>query len=66
MDSPKLEPGAIKSTLQILDIIFLVLFSLEAAIKIIVHGFLFAGPQSYIRNPWNMLDFLIVLVGVAL
>ena len=36
-------------------------FTIEAAIKIIAAGFAFAGKTSYIREPWNILDFVIVL-----
>ncbi len=32
--------------------------------KIIVCGFAFNGPYSYIRRPWNILDLFIVIVGV--
>ena len=44
-----------------------IVFTFEAAIKIIAVGFLFAGKMSYIREPWNILDFLIVasaLLGI--
>jgi len=42
-------------------------FTFEAAVKIIAFGFAFAGKNSYIREPWNILDFVIVvsaLLGV--
>jgi len=42
-------------------------FTFEMCIKVIAVGFAFAGKQSYIREPWNILDFLIVgsaLLGV--
>lgn len=44
-----------------------VVFTFEALVKIIAAGFLFAGKDSYIREPWNILDFLIVfsaLLGI--
>lgn len=37
--------------------------------KAVVYGFLFNGPTSYLRNGWNLLDFIIVInsiVGFAL
>ncbi len=39
-------------------------FSLEMLIKITVYGFALNGELSYIRDPWNILDFLIVTVSV--
>lgn len=32
--------------------------------KIIVCGFAFNGPGSYIRSYWNMLDLFVVVIGV--
>lgn len=32
--------------------------------KIIVLGFAFNGKSSYIRDPWNVIDFIVVIVGV--
>ena len=29
--------------------------------KWIAYGFAFCGPKSYIRNGWNILDFVIVI-----
>ena len=49
--------------MQVLDVIFVVSFALEAAFKILVKGFFFTGPDSYIRNPWNALDFAVVVSG---
>lgn len=40
-------------------------FTLEAVIKIIAFGFAMAGPTSYIKEPWNILDFLIVISALA-
>ena len=34
------------------------------ALKIIAFGF-FAMPFSYLRDPWNILDFLVVVLGWA-
>lgn len=32
--------------------------------KIIAYGFALCGSQSYIRNLWNILDFIIVVLSV--
>ncbi|EGD78396.1 voltage-dependent L type calcium channel alpha 1 [Salpingoeca rosetta] len=47
-----------------LEYVFLAIFTLEALLKIIATGFLFCGPPSYLRNKWNILDFIIVAVGL--
>ena len=51
-------------TLKILDTIFNVIFIIEAMIKIISFGFVTNGPDSYLRNNWNIMDFLIVVVSI--
>lgn len=30
-------------------------------LKIISYGLLFNGPDSYLKSPWNILDFIIVI-----
>lgn len=32
-------------------------------LQILVQGFVFNGAGSYLRNPWNALDFVIVVIG---
>ena len=41
---------------------FLVIFTGEAILKIIAYGFLL-HPGAYLRSAWNILDFVIVVVG---
>ena len=36
-------------------------FFIEALLKIIAAGFLINGRSSYLLDPWNMLDFIIVI-----
>lgn len=43
---------------------FLVIFTLETVLKIVAYG-LVLHPSAYIRNGWNLLDFIIVVVGCA-
>ncbi|XP_045715996.1 voltage-dependent L-type calcium channel subunit alpha-1S isoform X2 [Phyllostomus hastatus] len=49
--------------LEKLEYFFLVVFSVEAAMKIIAYGFLF-HQDAYLRSGWNALDFIIVFLGV--
>jgi voltage-dependent calcium channel L type alpha-1D len=45
-----------------LEFVFLVIFSLEAVVKIIAYGFVL-HPGAYLRSGWNFLDFVIVVIG---
>ena len=47
---------------EVAEYVFLAIFTLEAVLKIIAYGFLF-HPGAYLRNGWNILDFVIVVVG---
>ena len=44
------------------EIMFLALFTFEALIKIIALGFI-TKPRTYLRKGWNILDFVVVVVG---
>ncbi|XP_061544272.1 dihydropyridine-sensitive L-type skeletal muscle calcium channel subunit alpha-1-like isoform X4 [Phycodurus eques] len=46
-----------------LEYIFLIIFSVECFLKIIAYGFLFHA-DAYLRNCWNILDFVCVSVGL--
>ena len=48
-----------------LEYVFLAIFTVEMLLKMAAFGFLFCGPPSYLRNKWNILDFVIVVVGCA-
>lgn len=41
---------------------FACLYSLEMLIKIIARGFAF-HKHAYLRDPWNGLDFVVVILG---
>jgi hypothetical protein len=49
---------------NIIDNIFTVLFTLECTLKIIRNGF-FVSKTSYLRDPWSILDFLIVISSLV-
>ena len=46
------------------EIFFTTVFTLEACIKIMSLGFIFSK-NSYLRDPWNWLDFMVVVTGLA-
>ena len=72
LDNPLFDPESSDIVfVGYLDNCFTVLFTLEATIKIIAMGFLFnnatlreKGMSPYIRNPWNMLDFVVVVASL--
>ena len=46
-----------------LDSIFTVIFTLECLFKVAVMGF-FKHRNAYLRDPWNCLDFSIVIISI--
>ena len=42
-----------------LDLFFIIFYSIEMALKIIAYGFVL-NKDSYLRDAWNFLDFIIV------
>eukprot|EP00055_Hartaetosiga_balthica_P010685 m.46411 g.46411 ORF g.46411 m.46411 type:complete len:1783 (-) comp7266_c0_seq1:384-5732(-) len=57
-------PSKFSTAQDIAEYVFLGIFTVEMILKVIVFGFLFCGPPSYLRNKWNILDFVIVVVGL--
>ena len=46
------------------EYVFLFIFTAECIMKIIAQGF-FQHQNAYLRNGWNILDFIIVIIGVV-
>jgi len=57
------DPQAVGTTPteDLLENVFLALYTMEMVFKILGLGFIFSGPGSYLRDPWNILDFTIVM-----
>ncbi|XP_054713123.1 muscle calcium channel subunit alpha-1-like [Uloborus diversus] len=53
----------INAYLEKIEYVFLVIFTAECIMKIIAQG-LVLHPGAYLRNTWNLLDFIIVVIGV--
>lgn len=65
-DSPMVDPlGQQTIILGYIDFVMSAFFYCEALIKIVALGFVACGPNSYIRSPWNMLDFTIVMSALV-
>uniref|UniRef100_A0A8C7TN08 Voltage-dependent L-type calcium channel subunit alpha n=1 Tax=Oncorhynchus mykiss TaxID=8022 RepID=A0A8C7TN08_ONCMY len=60
---PEEDSNNTNSNLESLEYIFLIVFSIECFLKIIAYGFLF-HENAYLRNCWNILDFVCVSVGL--
>lgn len=45
-------------------VIFLVIFATEAVVRSVANGF-YRTPQGYLRDPWNKLDFAVLLFTTA-
>lgn len=64
-ESPLNDPeGQVTRILNYIDYVMSAIFLIECFIKIIAVGFLFNGKSSYLRSPWNVLDFIIVCASV--
>ena len=61
MDDPN---GTFVEILTYIDYFMTGAFTLEALLKIIGWGFI-ATPTSYMKDPWNILDFVIVISAIA-
>jgi hypothetical protein len=68
LDNPLDDPySSYSTTLNDIDIAFTALFSLELACKVISFGFMYnseSDSHAYIRNPWNVLDFIVVALSI--
>lgn len=66
-DLPASDPDnciVFNEVLVMLDTIITWLFVIEMVLKVMTLGFI-AGPNHYLRNPWNILDFIIVVVSLV-
>ncbi|CAM4610423.1 voltage-dependent L-type calcium channel subunit alpha-1S [Lepidochelys kempii] len=61
---PEDDTNASNSSLEKIEYVFLIIFTIEATLKIIAYGFLL-HTDAYLRNGWNVLDFAIVSLGLV-
>ena len=45
-----------------LEPVFMGIFTVEMTVKILADGFI-CHKGSYLRNPWNIMDFIVVISG---
>ncbi|KAJ0064214.1 hypothetical protein NL108_001542, partial [Boleophthalmus pectinirostris] len=60
---PEEDSNNTNSSLESLEYIFLVIFTAECFLKIVAYGLVF-HEGAYLRNCWNILDFVIVFMGL--
>ena len=64
-ENPLNDPDSTLSRILInTDIVMTIIFAVEVIIKVISHGLLLNGKQSYLREVWNILDFIVVIIAV--
>ena len=64
-ETPLDDPNSQKiKVLVYIDYVMTTIFTIEMLIKIIALGLAFSGPDSYLRQPANLLDFVIVLASL--
>lgn len=65
LENPLNDPnGSLIIFLDYIDLVTTILFSFEFLMKIITFGFILNGRTSYLRNPWNLLDFIIIALSI--
>ena len=52
-------------TLNVVDDVFTGLFALEMLIKVLAFGLIIPSPTAYLRDPWNVLDFIVVVLSLV-
>lgn len=60
LDQPQLEDPYQRKTISRILFIISIIFIAEFVIKIIVSGFYWGGDRTYLKDAWNILDFMIV------
>lgn len=65
IDNPLRDPDSTAGrALAAVELVTTILFTVEFLLKVCASGFYFM-PLAYLRDPWNVLDFVVVLVSVS-
>ncbi len=62
MDDPLRDPSETPAFMNVADDIFQYLYTVEMVVKIVSLGFIL-NDGSYLRDAWNILDFVIIASG---
>ena len=63
LEEPILKDEYAKATLKLLGDVISILFIVECVLKILVMGFI-RGKKAYLKEPFNILDFVIVVISI--
>ncbi|CAH8493715.1 unnamed protein product [Heterobilharzia americana] len=63
MHLPSNDKTTLSEKLEQTETYFLIIFCVEALLKIVALGFLFHR-KAYLRNIWNIMDFIVVVTGL--
>lgn len=61
LESPQYDSEALRTFLLVADSVFLVIFTVEFVVKSVSLGLVF-GKDAYVKDAWNNLDLLVLLV----
>ena len=65
IDGPTLDSDSLlKEVLDWADLVFVIVFFVEMCLKIVVFGFALTN-NAYLKDGWNVLDFIIVISSIA-
>jgi hypothetical protein len=54
--------GQNNKLIEIFSMCFSIVYTIEAILRIIALGFV-VHKKSYLRDPWNLIDFIVVISG---
>ncbi|XGW27420.1 hypothetical protein V3C99_007763 [Haemonchus contortus] len=61
---PAQDSDSKNTILEQIEYLFIVVFTIECILKVVALGFI-CHPGAYLRNAWNILDFIIVVIGLV-
>ena len=66
LENPLEDPESLFMTVLFwVDMVMTAIFCAEMMLKIVAYGFLLNSEDSYLRNTWNLIDFVIVVFSVS-
>ena len=61
-NAPNFKTSKTGQVIELSELVFSILFTIELVLKVIGMGF-FVSPGSYLRDSWNVMDFLVVVLS---
>ena len=61
--NPMESPDAFENSIQVyIDIVVIIFYFIEILLKILAYGVLFSGPDSFLLDPWNCFDVVLLVL----